>query len=193
MRTTLSLIAVTLLLSACSTQTTSINEQNKNPITAARYGDELADAMANLIIMDNAIVKEEGMRERVQGYIEEGKALGDEARSLMQEGYQGNLIGVEFEMIGIALYLDDMLYLSSDFYTRPGPSVHVYLTTVVDPRDVEFPDATVIDLGQLQTAYGAHQYSVPHQDKPELYRTLVFYDTKLKIMYGFAQLSKQAS
>jgi hypothetical protein len=83
-----------------------------------------------------------------------------------------------------------MLYLSSDFVSKPGTNLHVYLTTVVDPRDGSFPDPTAIDLGAIQTVYGAQQFAVPKQEKPELLRTFVLWDKGFNRLYGFAQLTK---
>ncbi len=170
---------------------TSIDAQNSNPLTAARYGDELADTMADLIIGNDPISNDEAARKVIDGAIVRGKKIADDARDLQARGFKGEMIGIKEEVSGFALYLDDMLYLSSDFQTKPGPDLHVYVTVAVDPRDVTFPDETAIDLGVVQDFYGAQQFKVPHQKDPAYYRTFVLFDTKLKRQYGFAQLSKQ--
>lgn len=180
-----------VLLSACSgSSQTSIKEENRNPLTASRYGDELADTMANMVIQDDPAAKDPAMRTIIDAQIELGKKLGDDARMKHQEGMKGGFVQIRAEVIGYVLYVDDTMFFSPDFMTEPGADLRVLHTTVVDPRDVKFPDPTSIDLGALQSVYGPQQYSVPHQEKPELYRTLVLFDNKLKRIYGFVQLSK---
>lgn len=180
-----------ILLSACSgTSQTSIEVQNRNPLTASRYGDELADSMANIVIQEDPLSKDPAMRKIIDAQIEHGKTIGDEARMKHREGMRGGFVEIKEEISGYVLYVDDMVYFSPDFLTPPGADLRVMHTTVVDPRDVLFPDPTTIDLGPLQSVYGAQQYSVPHQEKPELYRTVVIFDKKLKRIYGFVQLSK---
>lgn len=186
-----SIVGIALLLSACaSTARTSINRENQNPLTASRYGDELADSMANIVIQDDPIAKDPAMRAVIDAQITLGKKIADSARTKQEQGMKGGLVQVKNQISGYVLYTDDMLFLSPDFFAVPAADLHIMLTTVVDPRDVMFPDKTTIDLGTIQSAYGAQQYAVPHQDKPELYRTLVLFDRKLQRIEGFAQLSK---
>lgn len=181
-----------LALAACTPVQTSISEQNQNPLTASRYGDELADTMANFIISDDPIIKDAATRKLIENEIARGKDIATSAREIVGDGLFGGIISIKADVMGYALLADNVLYLSSDFISDPGASLHVYLTTVVDPRDVAFPDATAIDLGSLQATYGPQQYDVPVHDDPNAIRTFVLYDTKLKIIYGFAQISKSA-
>lgn len=185
-----SLVLGSCFLVACNSGTTSIAEQNRNPLTASRYGDELADSLANLIINDSPVIKEPGMQDLVTKEIARAKEIAADARILQREGMMGVLIPVDGQTTGYALYLDDILYFSSDFEIKPRLSIHVYLTTTVDPRDAAFPDPTAIDLGMLQTTYGAQKYAVPRQDESELLRTLVLWDETLKQIVGFAQLAR---
>lgn len=180
------LLALCLLFVACTA-----TPSRDNPLDTARYNEELADTLANLVIMDDPIAKEEGMSAFINEGISDAKDRADDARARIDEGMQGGILSMKQDVTGYALYLSDRLYFSSDFVADPGPSLHVYLTQPVDPRDTEFPDPTALDLGLLTSAFGSQVYSVPHQEKPELYRTLVFWDTKLKRLYGFAQLSKR--
>lgn len=184
------ILGMTLVLSACGGLQTSIDRENMNPLAASRYGDELADTMANLIINNDPILQDVDMKSIVDAQIRLGKEIGQSARDKQSQGMQGAIIPVKADASGYVLYVDDTLYLSSDFQTKPGASLHAYMTTAVDPRDVTFPDATAIDLGVIQSAYGAQQYDVPPQKNPTLYRTFVLYDVRLKMIYGFAQLSK---
>lgn len=187
---TLLFIVPLIALSACSGTDTTIGDQNKNPLTASRYGDELADTMANLIISNDPVIKDAAVRKLVDSEILRGKKIADEARVMQKEGWMGQIIAAKEEVVGYVLHTDGILYVSSDFMTSPGPSLRVFLTTVVDPRDVSFPDATAIDLGALQAAYGPQQYGVQSNESPEKLRTFVLYDTRLKRIYGFAQLSQ---
>lgn len=180
-----------LLLAGCGVRGTSISEQNQNPLTAARYGDELANALADLIIQNDPIAEDPGMKARIQDEIEQAKKIGNNARNILNRGSMGPLIPIKEDMEGWAAYTNGTLYLSSDFYTRPGPSLRVYLTTVVDPRDVDFPDETAIDLGEIQSMYGAQEYAVNTDTEPRLLRTVALYDTTLQRLFGFAQLSQR--
>lgn len=186
-----SLLVLSLFLAACSGPTMSISTQNENPLNASRYGDELADTLANIIIQQDPLTKEPGMTELINSEIAKAKELGQAARRKHTAGTMGAIIAAKANIQGLALYYEDQLFFSSDFITDPGPSLHVYLTSAVDPRDVEFPDETAVDLGPIQTVYGAQTYKVPAQEDPEYLRTLVIWDTKLHRLYGFAQLSKQ--
>lgn len=190
MRTTLFIIPALLALAACSPVQTSISEQNKNPLTASRYGDELADTMANFIITEDPITKDPDVLKTINSEIERGKDIANEARTIQNAGWMGPILQLKADVIGYVLYSSDTLYLSSDFETSPGPSLHLYLTTVVDPRDGTFPDPTAIDLGSLQAAYGPQQYAVPRQQDEGKLRTFVLFDSRLKQIYGFAQLAK---
>ena len=91
-------------------------------------------------------------------------------------------------MPGEVVYVPNMLHFGTKFESSPGVSLRVYLTTVVDPRDVVFPDDTALDLGTLKNAFSAQSYNVPEVENPKLYRTAVIWDTKLDRLYGFAQL-----
>ncbi len=191
---TLPVLFLTLaILGGCvNAPRTSIEKENLNPLTASRYGDELADTMANLVIQNDPVTKEPGVLAVINAEISRGKETAQNARDTMDQGMQGTIIPVKESVNGYVLSVNDMLYFSSDFESKPGPALHVYLTTVVDPRDTQFPDKTAIDLGLLQAAYGPQQYRVPRQDKPELLRTVVLWDTKLKRLYAFGQLSRRS-
>ncbi len=183
-------VAACLSLGGCGHPVTSIQEQNTNPLTASRYGDELADTMADMIIKNDPLSQDKTARAIIDDAIVRGKRISEAARDLQAEGFLGMMISVDEEVTGYALYLDDMLYLSSDFETKPGPNLHVFLTVLVDPRGQVFPDKTAVDLGVIQNPFGAQQYSVPHQKDPAYLRTLVLYDKNLKRAYGFSQLGK---
>lgn len=191
MRPLFSIILFTLVLSACSNGVSHSNDHLSNPLVAARYGEELSDTMANLVIIDDPIAKDPIFREIVDQKIAEGKAITQAARERMEQGTFGFFSLVEEDTNGFALLLKNTLYLSSDFVTKPGANVHLYLSATVDPRESVFPDATAIDLGVLQSPYGAQEYAVP-KDVDEPLRTVVIWDTDLKRIHGFAQLQEGA-
>lgn len=193
MRTTSLLPIVLLLLTGCVSAPTSIEQQNQNPLTASRFGDELADTMANFIINNDPITQDASVRSLIESEIAKGKEIAEKARIIQSKGLMGAIIQMKADVTGYVLYHENVLFLSSDFMTSPGPSLHLYLTTVVDPRDTLFPDTTAVDLGTLKAAYGPAQYRVPAQEDPSTLRTFVLYDTKLKLIYGFAQISKSGS
>lgn len=185
-------LSVALLLSACGApqESTSIKRENENPLVASRYGDELADAMANYIIAGDPVTKDSRTKSLLEKEINRGKDIADAARARQRQGLMGVILQMKQEAFGVVLVLDNTLYVSSDFVATPGPSVHVYLTEVVDPRDTVFPDPSAIDLGEVQSVYGAQQYALPKREHPERLRTFVLYDTTLKEIYAFAQLEK---
>ncbi len=178
-------LCITLSLSACSTHTSS------NPLTDSRYGDELADTLANLIIQSDPLSKDPTMLKTINDNIAMAKDMGNSARDQMAEGMQGAIIALNQDVVGYVLTLDGTLYFSSEFVTDPGLDLHVYLTEAVDPRDGAFPDPSAVDLGKLQSPYGAQSYAITSKKSPELLRTFVLYDRTLNRIYGFAQLSKK--
>ena len=188
--TSFAIITAGFFLTSCGNNDMSLKGHLENPLTAARYGEELADRMANLIIQNDPAVESIGQKV-LEKKIAEAKDMAQQARAIQDRGMFGGIIPIEQTVTGYGLYVDDTLYLSSDFMTDPGPSLHVYLSEIVDPRD-GFPDSSALDLGQLKAAYGPSVYDVPPTKNPQLLRTLVFYDTELKIIYGFAQLSTYA-
>ena len=182
-------LALSLLsLAACSVQTPK--QVTGNPLVEAQYYDELADRLASLIITNDPMLKDTSMRAYIDKTIADAKNSAGEAHDKQSAGIMGRMIPAKQQNDGTALYVHDTLYFSSDFFSDPGPDLHVYMTQAVDPRDIAFPDKTALDLGSLQTPYGAQQYAVPHQEQKDLYRTVVLYDKGTKRVYGFVQLSK---
>lgn len=192
MRTSTSiLLASCIFLAACSQHSTSINIENKNPLTASRYGDELADTLANLIITRDPVIEQMGMEKEITKEISKAKMIAANAREKIAEGMLGAIISAGQDAQGYVLLVDDTLYLSSEFVSDPGPDLHIYLTEIVDPRTEVFPDQTAKDLGVIQSTYGAQIYRVPSQKNSDQLRTLVLWDNKLKKLYGFSQLSRR--
>ena len=105
------------------------------------------------------------------------------------QGPSGRIISDQQYALGEVLILNGMLYMGADFITLPSPNQHVYLSSIIDPRDVTFPDETAIDLGSIKDAYGAHSYAIPAGTDQTKIRTVVLWDQEFKRVYGFAQVS----
>ena len=185
------LIASFSLLTACGGERSSLQTQLSNPLYAERYGDSLADTLANIIIMKDSSTENPRTKALIEEEIEKAKSIGNDARRIIDKGMVGAFMEHKEHVTGRALYWKDTLYVSSDFESQPGPDLHVYLSTAVDPRDVAFPDASAIDLGPLTSAFGAQSYRVPRQKNPELLRSVALWDRTLKRLYSFGQLSKR--
>ncbi len=182
-----------LLLFGCKNANTSVNTDAlfDNPLFVERYAEEMVQGLVELKIQGDPILEDKGIAKIVDKERLSWMANAKEARSQQREGRSGHFITINKYITGEALYLENMLYFGTLFEVTPSPALHVHLTTVVDPRDVEFPDETSIDLGKLQSAYGAQAYQVPEVENPLLYRTVVLWDKALGQMHGFTQLSKR--
>ncbi len=176
------------LLAACSGPTA---RPDANPLLRIQREEELADSLANVIIMKDPVADDESTRKFIESEIVRAKESLAEAQRLQLKGASGPFIPVKESVEGWALYIDGMLYLSSDFHSRPGTDLHLYVSTVVDPRDVAFPDVTALDLGRIDYPYGAMALPVSTDYKPEELRSVVLWDAKLKRLHGFVQLSRR--
>lgn len=180
------------LLAGCSgrSRAESVEENLKNPLFAERYAESVVDRLVELDIVKDPIMEDAGKKAYVDTQRKHWLEVSREARAKQREGTQGNMVSlVEFAK-GDVLYVHDTLYFGSLFEIDPLPTLHVYLTTVVDPRDSAFPDETAMDLGPLQSAYGTQTYAVPSVENPLLYRTVVLWEKDLGRLHSFAQLSK---
>jgi hypothetical protein len=187
----LPILALSILLTGCKTpDPVTYIPLLDNPLYAERYSEELVNSMVNLEIYESEILEDETKSGYADKARNEWLAIAREARADQREGMQGNFITDDEFVQGEVLYHDDQLHFGTGFDSVPGgPSVHVYLTTSVDPRVIEFPEETSLDLGILFTAYGAQSYNVPPVEDPLQYRTAVLFDTKLERLIGFAQLN----
>lgn len=185
------LTASALFLSACSPSpvaVTDIESETLNPLTAIQYGNELADTLADIIIQKDPLLETPGTEEMLQNQITNAKSIVQAGKDAQSRGRFGPFIEIDEYVSGNVLYVDNRLYFSPSFVSDPGLSLHVYLTQAVDPREGVFPDATAIDLGEIQTVYGPQTYVVPEQENPDLYRMVVLWDTEMERLYGFAQI-----
>lgn len=162
----------------------------ENPLFAERYAESMVDRLVELDITKDPVMTDATKKAFIDEERQRWLEVARDARAAQREGVQGNFIPIGEDARGDVLYEHDRLYFGTLFEVDPLPSLHVYLTTVVDPRDVAFPDDTAMDLGPLQTAYGSQFYVVPSVGNPLLYRTAVLWDKDLGRLHSFAQLNK---
>lgn len=159
-----------------------------NTLLQSQRLEELADTLANIIITQEPASKDDAMREMITKEIAKAKEALAVEQAAQKNGLSGPFLSVMEAVQGNVLLQNGTLYFSSDFYSRPGVSLHLYLTTAVDPRDVTFPDVSAVDLGEITYPFGPMAFAVQGKNAENM-RTAVLWDTKLKRLYGFAQLS----
>ena len=198
MKPSLSVLIITpLLLAGCATVATGpltlpLQERLRNPLVAERYWAEMVDHMANFTQAKNPIMKDPVKAAVIESERVRGLERVSQARKQKKEGTNGAFQSVSIleDTEGEVLLRNAVLYFGTTFLTYPNPSINVYLTGSIDPRNAAFPDKTSVNLGPLQTAYGAQEYPVPATTSGAVLRTAVLYDTQLQRILGFAQLSK---
>lgn len=179
-----------LLLSACgASKSADLTDLLKNPLYAEQYYDAQTEHMVDLLINSGALLKDESIKSAIDNARLEGVKLAKEATDLQAQGKMGTIMSDTGEAIGEVLLLDKTLYFGPEFQIAPGVNVHVYLSSVLDPRDGTFPDNTAVDLGPVHTAFGATMYPVTVDT--EHLRTFALYDVSLKRLMGFAQLQRR--
>lgn len=188
--------ASALLLGACtsgSATSTDLQDQLKNPLYAEYYYDTLVEHMVNLVLQNDPLTKDPAANDVIEDTRVNGLKKAHEATEKQSKGLIGTIVSDFDYAVGEALLLGNVLYVGPEFQTSPGADLHVYLSSALDPRDATFPDETALDLGMIKSAFGAHTYDVPAQeaDAPE-FRSMVLFDTKLKRIYGFAQLQARS-
>lgn len=204
-------LALALSLTACSglpRGSQTFREHMRNPLVAQQYYAELVDHFVNLQIRNDPVIRDAGMKRILNAARTEALERAQTASQTVDESILGTFHSVQEETRGTALFGGNILHFSTDFLTVPGGDLHVYLTDVVDPRDVPFPDATAVDLGSLHLPYGAQSYEVPRREKAQetnphtgtgsvvesqqetdrRHATVVIFDRMLKRLHGFAQL-----
>jgi hypothetical protein len=189
-----SAILLPVLMLASCTAGQSINQSLEtsleNPLVAERYYDDLVEQMVDLVLQNDPLSTDETTKDIIEETRVEGLKNANEATDEQERGKRGVVVSDFGYSIGEVLILDGKLYIGPDFETKPGPDLHAYLSTVLDPRDGSFPDEAAIDLGILANPYGAQIYNLsPEVSENAELRTFVLYDTKLRRIYGFAQLS----
>ncbi|MBI3619449.1 hypothetical protein HY213_05460 [Candidatus Peregrinibacteria bacterium] len=192
---------ILILIEGCQPAPTphvTLEQHLHNPIFAERYWGELVDRMASLQMNDQKLLQDKTRAAIVDKIRQDALSREQDYTHKRHEAVIGNFVSVGEDTKGPAMFEGNTLSLGPGFETYPGPSLHVYLTMAMDPRDVTFPDATSVDLGRLESPYDSQQYDVPPLPKPTgtgsvippHYRTVVLWDTQLQLLYGFVQLNE---
>jgi hypothetical protein len=167
-----------------------MQDRLKNPIFAERYWAELVEHLTDFQRIKHPLAKDPITSAVLDAEKNRATARLAEVRKVSAEGLHGSFAKVTDEMQGAALLVNSTLYFGTDFLAFPEPEQHVYLTTIVDPTDTEFPDATAVDIAELESPYGMQQYAIPSDRMDTRFRTVVLYDRRLKVITGMAQLGK---
>jgi len=181
-----------LFLAACGssvTMTPILQEHLKNPLYAEQYWEDLVDRMMQHSI-SKTFEKDAAKQSLTDNVRTESLAKAQEATKKRGQGILGPFATVTEQTQGLALFVDDTVYFGPGFMTYPGPALHVYLTTELDPSKITFPDPTAVDLGLLLTPYGAQSFAVVAEESSEHLRTVVLWDEQLGRMYAFAQMNR---
>jgi hypothetical protein len=167
------------LLAACGASTqnsVSLDDNLKNPLYAQHYYEDMSEQMVSLELNKDPVLKDASKKSIVDNARIDATKRAQDAVDLKTKGLNGVNV------------MNNTLYFGTDFIVSPGPSLHVFLSNVIDPRQVHFPDPTAVDLGSIKTAYGAQAYPLPESTTPKTYRSLALWDNALGTFYGFAQL-----
>ncbi len=186
------LFLLPLFLIGCSSAPGRVSRQTRlqDPLFAERYWAELNERMQDLIITKDPMLKDKAKAQIVEETRQQAIAQEHANTQLQHDGTKGTFLSVAEATDGEALLIHNTLYLGTSFAAYPGPSLHLYLTAIVDPRSGQFPDKTALDFGELDSPYGSQAYPLASNSNPPPYRTVVLWDTRLQRLYAFAQLSK---
>ena len=191
MKKYLSLLFLSASLAACSTQQTARRTFFENPLYAEYYYDDLVQNIVNMNVQGDPLAKDETYKESLDTARREGLKKSKEAVAKQNEGSMGSFVSVSEETVGEVLWTDSHVHIGPDFQTVPGISLHIYLSSVVDPRDVIFPDKSALDVGELLSPYESQTFEVKGvQSDKEPFHTVVLFDKALNRIHGFAQIRK---
>lgn len=196
MKKILSLTAcLSLLLVACGkpgkTDSPRLEALMNNPLFVERYAEEMVQAMVEYTIREDPLLEDEERKDYIESQRSKWLKIAQQARRDQRKGTSGFFVPMQEYTKGEVLLYGKHLHFSSVTDMVPHPSLQIYLTTIVDPRDQDFPDASAVHVGALQTPYGAQSYEMEQEYDPENYRTVVIWDDKVKKIYTFAQLIKR--
>lgn len=180
-----------LTLTACGTPVSrDLQARLENPLFAERYSEELLDALSDVYIREEPVLKNETKKANIEQALTYWRAVAAEARIKEQKGLIGSLTSVLEDTSGHVLLDEKTLWFGTNFLGTPGINLRVMLSTGVDPREGEFPDESALDLGQLQSPYGDQSFLLPEMKVPwDSYRTVVLWDSSSGRLHGFAQLN----
>lgn len=190
-RTAPLLFGISLLLAGCGNALSpTLQGHLQNPLFAEYYYDDLVEQMVQLVIDESPLLDDERKKDAADRTRREALELSKAASALQEQGRQGHFVPADGFAQGEVLLLNGMLSFHPEFITIPQPSMHVLLSNAVDPRDVDFPDDSAVDIGPLQSPYGDQSYVLPANAATQPWRTAVLWDTTLGRLVGFAQLSQ---
>lgn len=190
------LLLLSVILAGCGTATgPSQSDLLQNPLYAEYFFNDLAETLATIEIQKDLpanaeLIADADRLQAARDAKEDAIASGNAARKLRDSASVGEFVPDKELPRGNVMLRDGMLFTGPAFDTPPGPSLHVYLSPVIDPRDGTFPDAKAIDVGRLEQTYGTFAMPLPPDIDLKTIRTVVLYDTVLQRLYGFAQLSQ---
>lgn len=190
------LLPALLLLSACSSTGQSLSENLKNPLFAEYYYQDLATTLADVEINatlpgNAALLKDPARKALLEQQKTQATQNASTAQKVRDRASTGDFVSANESEQGTVMLVDGTLFTNPAFNSPAGPSLHIFLTTVIDPTDKPsaFPDSSALDLGLVNQPYGTSSYTLPSGAAKTHYRTVVLYDTMLRSIYGFAQLS----
>lgn len=195
MRTTPLFLLLSLALVGCSSAGQATLDQHlQNPLFAEQYWGDYAQRLADIEIYkdlphNKEIVEDTKRLASLRSLKEEALSKHRAATKTRDRAATAMMTTLSELSQGEVMLVDNVLYTDPLFDTPPGPDLHMYVSEITDPRDVEFPDPTAIDLGVVYQPYGAGAYPIPERpsDAKRLY-TVILYDKELKRLYAFAQL-----
>tara|TARA_Y100000310_G_C20496620_1_gene721862 strand:+ start:395 stop:979 length:585 start_codon:yes stop_codon:yes gene_type:complete len=184
-------LALALTLTGCSHAVFTPDQDAllNNPLYLEQFSEQMVDRMTNLEILQDPLLEDEAKAAIVDATKVKWLKAAKESRKQQRNGIKGTIIPMKEYVEGEVLYYNNQLHLAPHFVTAPGPNLHVFLSMTIDPRDVQFPDETALDLGQIIVPYGAQSFAVPTVDEPKRYRSVVIWDSSLDRLYGFAQVN----
>lgn len=184
-----------LFLAACASNTASsgvtLDENLKNPLFAQRYYEDLTEQMVTLELRNDPLLKDASKKAIIERTRTQSTKHAQDALALRQTGLNGTMQSDKDLALGSVTLVNDTLFFGTDFIATPGPSLHVYVSSLVDPRSERFPDSSAVDLGVLHSAYGAQAFALPKTSPQTTYRSVALRDDALGTIYGFAQLAGQ--
>ncbi len=188
--------ALVLLLTACSNNLQSMDVHNyysSNPLAAEEEATALGQVMVKMIVEDKAELQKNDLFDEVDRMrLEAGEQI-ERATKERKNGLLGQFVPHKQIALGFVLVRPTagMIFTGTTFESDPGPDLHLFGSTLVDPRAEAFPSAESVDLGTMGFTYGAQTMKFDPKLWNQDFRTIVLYDLKLKRIYGFAQLSPQ--
>jgi len=162
-----SILPILLSLALVGCGSTRLPDQSlmDNPLFVERYADEIVSSFTEMEIQKDPIMEDESKKDFIKSAKTKWLRVAKEATADQLEGKIGHFLKWEEFAMGEVLFTYPKLYIGPTFETTPGPNLHLYLTTEVDPREIEFPDETAIDIGTPVSPYGAQTYEVPENGR----------------------------